>query len=161
MIDQLQLFLPRHPLDMPLTAHGLVPGLVSFRVNERHRQAGAGVFAALARCVVTQALVKIVGPAGVQRPVSAAEDVGIARRHRTLSVGGAALAGEKVPLPAAEPGDTLAVLTTGAYNYSMASHYNCVPRPPVVMLRGGEDYVAVRRETYEDLLVCQRSGIGV
>ena len=64
---------------------------------------------------------------------------------------------EKVPLPAAEPGDTLAVLTTGAYNYSMASHYNCVPRPPVVMLRGGEDdYLAVRRETYEDLLACQR-----
>ena len=62
---------------------------------------------------------------------------------------------EKVPLPVAEPGDTLAVLTTGAYNYSMASHYNCVPRPPVVMLRGGKDYVAVRRETYEDLLACQ------
>lgn len=48
-------------------------------------------------------------------------------------------------------GDLLAVLTTGAYNYSMASHYNRIPKPPVVMLRGEEDYVAVRRETFEDL----------
>ena len=48
-------------------------------------------------------------------------------------------------------GDILAVLTTGAYNYSMASNYNRVPRPPVVMLNDGESYVAVRRETYEDL----------
>jgi len=49
-------------------------------------------------------------------------------------------------------GDLVAVLTTGAYNYSMASNYNRIPRPPVVMLRGGESYVAVRRETYEDIV---------
>ena len=48
-------------------------------------------------------------------------------------------------------GDTLAVCTTGAYNYSMASNYNRLLRPPIVMLRGGESYVAVRRESYEDL----------
>lgn len=49
-------------------------------------------------------------------------------------------------------GDTIAVCTTGAYNYSMASNYNRLPRPPIVMLRGGsESYVAVRRETLEDL----------
>ena len=42
--------------------------------------------------------------------------------------------------------------TTGAYNYSMASNYNRFGRPPVVMLRGGESYVAVRRESLEDLL---------
>ena len=49
-------------------------------------------------------------------------------------------------------GDLVAVCTTGAYNYSMASNYNRVPRPPVVMLRGGESCVAVRRESLEDLL---------
>jgi diaminopimelate decarboxylase len=49
-------------------------------------------------------------------------------------------------------GELLAVLTTGAYNYSMASNYNRIPRPPVVMLRDGESYVAVRRETLEDIL---------
>ncbi len=49
-------------------------------------------------------------------------------------------------------GDLLACLTTGAYHYSMASNYNRIPRPPVVMLRGGEDYLVIKRETPEDLL---------
>lgn len=48
--------------------------------------------------------------------------------------------------------DTIAVCTTGAYNYTMASNYNKVARPPIVMLRGGnEDYLAVKRETLEDM----------
>ena len=51
-----------------------------------------------------------------------------------------------------ERGDLVAVATTGAYNYSMASLYNRVPRPPVVMIRNGEDRLVVRRETPEDLL---------
>ena len=59
---------------------------------------------------------------------------------------------EHVMLPeGVKRGDLIAVCTTGAYNYSMASNYNRVPRPPVVMLRGGESYVAVRRETVEDV----------
>ncbi len=59
----------------------------------------------------------------------------------------------EVAMPAEmERGDLVAVLTTGAYNYSMASNYNRIPRPPVVMLRDGESYVAVRRETYEDIV---------
>ncbi len=49
-------------------------------------------------------------------------------------------------------GDIICVCTTGAYNYSMASNYNRVPRPPVVMLREGDAYLAVRRETLEDLI---------
>ena len=48
-------------------------------------------------------------------------------------------------------GDLLVCFTTGAYNYSMASNYNRIPRPPVVMLNNGESYVAVRRETPEDV----------
>ena len=48
-------------------------------------------------------------------------------------------------------GEILACLTTGAYHYSMASNYNRIPRPPVVMLSGGKSYLAVRRETPEDL----------
>lgn len=48
--------------------------------------------------------------------------------------------------------DIVAVCTTGAYNYSMASNYNKLPKPPVIMLKGGnESYVAVRRETFADL----------
>ncbi|MBP5349783.1 MAG: diaminopimelate decarboxylase [Clostridia bacterium] len=49
-------------------------------------------------------------------------------------------------------GDLLAVLVTGAYNYSMASNYNRIPRPPVVFLSEGKDALAVRRESFEDLV---------
>ena len=58
---------------------------------------------------------------------------------------------EDVKLPKPTRGDTLAVLVTGAYNYSMASNYNRIPRPAVIMVKNGESYVAVKRESYEDL----------
>ena len=62
---------------------------------------------------------------------------------------------ENVPMPETiARGDLIATLTTGAYHYSMASNYNRIPRPPIVMLRDGESYVAVRRETVEDILAC-------
>ena len=61
---------------------------------------------------------------------------------------------ENVLLPKPKRGDILAVLVTGAYNYSMASNYNRVARPPVVVIRGGEDKLAVRRERFEDLIAC-------
>ena len=57
----------------------------------------------------------------------------------------------KVELPDVRRGDLLAVCTTGAYNYSMASNYNRVARPPVVMLTPERDTLAVRRETLEQL----------
>jgi diaminopimelate decarboxylase len=59
---------------------------------------------------------------------------------------------ENVALPKPNRGDLVAVLTTGAYNFSMASNYNRIPRPPVVMLTADSSYVAVRRETYDDLI---------
>ena len=59
---------------------------------------------------------------------------------------------ENTMIQAVEKGDILAVLTTGAYNYSMASNYNRIPKPPVVMVSGGESRVVVRRETYEDII---------
>lgn len=62
------------------------------------------------------------------------------------------LLGENIKLPKVSAGDLLAVLTTGAYNYSMASNYNRVPRPPVVMIKDGEDKLIVKRETYEDIV---------
>ncbi|MBQ7363662.1 MAG: diaminopimelate decarboxylase [Clostridia bacterium] len=59
---------------------------------------------------------------------------------------------ENVPLPKdIKRGDLLACLTTGAYHYSMASNYNKITRPPVVMLKDGQSYIAVRGETVEDL----------
>ncbi|WP_332238159.1 diaminopimelate decarboxylase [Sporolactobacillus sp. KGMB 08714] len=49
-------------------------------------------------------------------------------------------------------GDILAVFCTGAYGYSMASHYNRLPNPAVVFVEDGEASIVVRRETYEDLI---------
>ncbi|MGI6269341.1 MAG: diaminopimelate decarboxylase [Candidatus Howiella sp.] len=49
-------------------------------------------------------------------------------------------------------GDLLAVLATGAYNYSMASNYNRIPRPAVVMVRDGQPHLIVKRESYADLI---------
>lgn len=58
-----------------------------------------------------------------------------------------------IELPAdIKPGDLLAIPATGAYNRSMASNYNHVPRPPVIAVQNGAAKVIVRRETYEDLL---------
>jgi diaminopimelate decarboxylase len=59
---------------------------------------------------------------------------------------------EGVALPAPKRGDLLAVLTTGAYNYAMASNYNRIPRPAMVRLCDGEDTLILRRETFEDLI---------
>lgn len=50
------------------------------------------------------------------------------------------------------PGDTIAVLSTGAYNYSMASNYNRIGRPAVVMTNNGESRIIVNRESFEDLV---------
>ena len=58
----------------------------------------------------------------------------------------------EVRLPKPVRGDIIAVCTTGAYNYSMASNYNRVARPPVVMLCGGKSYQAVKRESLDDLI---------
>lgn len=48
-------------------------------------------------------------------------------------------------------GDLIAILTTGAYNYSMSSNYNRLPKPPVVMIYHGNDSLAVKRESLEDV----------
>ena len=55
-------------------------------------------------------------------------------------------------MPEIKVGDTLAVLATGAYNYSMASNYNRNPRPPIVAIRGEEKKIIVKRETYDDII---------
>ncbi len=62
------------------------------------------------------------------------------------------LLAEDVLLQKAERGDVLATLVTGAYNYSMASNYNKIPRPPIVVVKDGKDRIAVKRETYADLI---------
>jgi len=62
------------------------------------------------------------------------------------------LIAENIMLQSCSRGDILAVEVTGAYNYSMASNYNRIPRPPVVMIKDGETYLAVKRESFDDLV---------
>lgn len=63
------------------------------------------------------------------------------------------LIAENVHIQTPVRGDVMAVCVTGAYNYSMASHYNRLPRPPIVLIEeNGNDRVMVRRETLEDLV---------
>lgn len=62
------------------------------------------------------------------------------------------LIGEGMAVQPIEPGDILAVLATGAYNYSMSSNYNRIPKPAVVMVSNGKSRVVVKRETLEDIV---------
>lgn len=57
-----------------------------------------------------------------------------------------------VDLPRVETGDILAVMTTGAYGYSMANNYNKIPKAAVVMVKDGASRLAAKRESYEDLI---------
>ena len=59
---------------------------------------------------------------------------------------------ENVALPKIKEGDVLAVFSTGAYNYSMASNYNRNCIPPVVMVENGKSYVAVKKQSLDDLV---------
>ena len=59
---------------------------------------------------------------------------------------------ENVMLQSCQRGDIMAVLSTGAYNYSMSSNYNRLPRPAVVMVKDGESRVVVKAEDYDDIV---------
>jgi len=59
---------------------------------------------------------------------------------------------ENICMAKPERGDIIAVLTTGAYNYAMASNYNRVPRPAMVMIADGKARLVVKRESFEDMM---------
>ncbi len=62
------------------------------------------------------------------------------------------LLGKDVLIAKPSVGDILAVLCTGAYNYSMSSNYNRLQKPAVVMIEDGSTRVIVRRQTLEDIV---------
>ena len=62
---------------------------------------------------------------------------------------------EDVGIAKPERGDVIAVLATGAYNYAMSMNYNRIPRPALVMIADGVPRLAVRRQTFDDLLACE------
>ncbi|MCI5889137.1 MAG: diaminopimelate decarboxylase [Brachyspira sp.] len=57
-----------------------------------------------------------------------------------------------INLPEIEEGDILCVFNTGAYNYSMASNYNRVQKPAMVLVNNSQSDIIVNRETLEDLI---------
>jgi diaminopimelate decarboxylase len=61
-------------------------------------------------------------------------------------------------LPAAGPGDCLAVMSAGAYGFSMASNYNSRLRPAEVLVRGRRAELVRRRERFRDLVRGERAG---
>ena len=62
---------------------------------------------------------------------------------------------DDILLPAIAVEDLVAIPAAGAYQLPMASNYNAVPRPAVVMVAGGEARVIRRRETIEDVFVAE------
>ncbi len=83
------------------------------------------------------------------RPAGAAEEtVTLAGKH--CESGDVLL--KELALPASAPGDVLVVLATGAYNASMASNYNRIPRPAAVLVEGGRAELVQRRERPDELL---------
>lgn len=59
---------------------------------------------------------------------------------------------ENVEITKPTRGDIIAVAVTGAYNYSMASNYNRITRPPIVAIENKNDKIIVKRESFEDLI---------
>ena len=59
---------------------------------------------------------------------------------------------EDVEIQTPKRGDYLAVLVTGAYNYSMASNYNKIPKPLVLGIENNKEKVLVKRQTLEDMI---------
>ena len=55
-------------------------------------------------------------------------------------------------LPVVKPGDYLAVMSAGAYSFSMGSNYNSRPRPPEVLVKGDRYFIIRKRETWDDLV---------
>ncbi len=88
----------------------------------------------------------------------------VANRMSDLAVETVTLAGKfcesgdilirDVSLPELESGDVIAIPAAGAYAPAMASTYNLNPRPAVVMVKDGEARLIRRRETYQDLMLC-------
>ncbi|MCP9883852.1 diaminopimelate decarboxylase [Synechococcus sp. ATX 2A4] len=79
---------------------------------------------------------------------TAAETVTLAGKH--CESGDVLL--KELALPASAPGDVLVVFATGAYNASMASNYNRIPRPAAVLVQGGRAELVQRRERPDELL---------
>jgi len=92
---------------------------------------------------------------GAKYEATIANKASLPKNDKVTIVGRFCESGDKLlvdyELQKAEKGDVLAVLCTGAYNYSMASNYNRVGRPAMILVNNGNAKLIVKRETHEDL----------
>jgi len=89
-------------------------------------------------------------------------EAGIANRMRDVAGEVVTIAGKccessdilikDIELPKVRENDILAIFTTGAYGQSMSSNYNRIPKPAVVLVNDGKDYLISKRETYDDVI---------
>ena len=98
------------------------------------------------RPITYQSLYRILAAGKMSAPLS--ETITVAGKH--CESGDVVI--HDASLPSLETGEIVAVPATGAYNYSMASNYNRVPRPAAVLVNDGTANVILRRETYADLV---------
>ena len=84
-----------------------------------------------------------------------------AKRTESVTISGKACESTDIlmkdlPVPPLSAGDIFATLTTGAYGYSMASNYNKLPLPAVVLVKDGRDQLIVARQSYEQMIQNER-----
>ena len=98
------------------------------------------------RPITYQSIYRVLAASKMSAPLS--ETVTLAGKH--CESGDVVI--PSASLPPLSAGETLVVPATGAYNYSMSSNYNRVPRPGAVIVNQGKADLILRRETYEDLV---------
>ncbi|MEM6350744.1 MAG: diaminopimelate decarboxylase [Cyanobacteria bacterium P01_D01_bin.14] len=98
------------------------------------------------RPITYQSVYRALGASQMSAPLS--ETATLAGKH--CESGDVVIHGAQLPSLAA--GDVVVVPATGAYNYSMASNYNRVPRPAAVLVNQGQAQLILKRETYQSLI---------
>jgi diaminopimelate decarboxylase len=128
-------------------------GVALYRVGARKEIPGVRTYVA-----VDGGMADNVRPAlyGARYIALAAEKVGQAAAETVTIAGRFCESGDvlirDIALPHLEPGDLVAVPMVGAYCLPLASNYNLVPRPPVVLVKEGQVRLIQRGETYADLV---------
>jgi diaminopimelate decarboxylase len=98
------------------------------------------------RPITYQSVYRVLAAGRMSAPLS--ETVTLAGKH--CESGDVVI--QSAQLPPLESGEIVVVPATGAYNYSMASNYNRVPRPAALLVNQGQAALILRRETYADLI---------
>ena len=98
------------------------------------------------RPITYQSVYRVLAASQMSTPLS--ETVTLAGKH--CESGDVVI--QSASLPPLKAGEVLVVPATGAYNYSMSSNYNRVPRPAAVLVNQGKADIILRRETYADLV---------